>query len=136
MDPNNLDFDRIAQLLDIVQKQASVAPQYTALGSLAMMEIKEMNEEAQQYLNDLGQERLRAEQEAAAELNQRNQEAMEESARANAEIAERTASTQKIIVMPGEPVPNAVREQAGEIPETDSPQFPEEPDTTPVTRRV
>lgn len=130
------NIERASMLLDVVQKVASVAPAYTALSSMAMMELKEMNQDAQQRLDVLGRRRLEAEQEAAAELNRQNQEAMEESARANAEIAERTASTQKITIMPGEPVPNAVREQAGEIPETDSPQFPEEPDTTPVARRV
>lgn len=138
MDPHNIDLDRVAQLLDIVQKQASVAPQYMAISSIAMMEVKEINEEAQQYLNDLGQERLKAEQEAAAELNRRNQLAAEQHERDNAEIAKRTAAsrTQPITVMPGEPVPNVVREQAGEISqETDVPQFPDD-EPTPVARRV
>lgn len=138
MDPHNIDLDRVAQLLDIVQKQASVAPQYMAISSIAMMEVKEINEEAQRYLNDLGQERIRAEQEAAAELNRQNQLAAEQHERDNAEIAKRTAAsrTQPITVMPGEPVPNVVREQAGEIDqETDVPQFPDD-EPTPVARRV
>lgn len=134
MDPHNIDLDRVAQLLDIVQKQASVAPQYMAISSIAMMEVKEINEEAQQYLNELGQERLKAEQEAAAELNRQNQLAAEQHERDNAEIAKRTAAsrTQPLTVMPGEPVPNVVREQAGE---TDVPQFPDD-EPTPVARRV
>lgn len=137
MNPHDIDFDRVAKLLDTVQKQASVAPQYMAISSLAMMEIKEINEQAQEYLNDLGKERLRAEQEAAAELNRQNQEAAEKQAKIDREIAERTAASRvaPITVMPGEPVPNVVREQAGEIDlVTDTPQFPD--DTAPVTRRV
>lgn len=135
MDPHNIDFDRIAQLLDIVQKQASVAPQYTAIGSLAMMEIKEMNEEAQLHLSDLGQQRLKAEQEAAAELNRRNQKAAQEHEEANKRIAKRTAAsrTQPITVMPGEPVPEVVTAEVDQ--ETDAPQFPEE-DIPPVKRRL
>lgn len=137
MNSHDIDFDRVAKLLDAVQKQASVAPQYMAISSLAMMEIKEINEQAQEYLNDLGKERLRIEQEAAAELNRQNQEAADKQAKIDREIAERTAASRvaPITVMPGEPVPNIVREQAGEIePETDTPQFPD--DTAPVTRRV
>lgn len=130
-------IERAAMLLDVVQKVASVAPAYTALSSIAMAELKEMNEDAQQHLNELGQQRLKAEQEAAAELNRRNQEAADEQARIDAEIAGRTIAsrTQPITVMPGEPVPNAVSEQVTEAePETDTPQFPD--DTAPVARRV
>lgn len=135
----NIDFEHAATLMDVVQKVASVAPAYMAISSVAMAELKEMNEEAQAYLNQLGQERLQAEQEAAAELNRQNLEAAKENERAEAEIAKRTAASnavKPITVMPGEPVPDVVREHAGEIPETDSPQFPEEPDPTPVARRV
>lgn len=70
--PDHLDinFERAANLLDVVQKVATIAPAYTALSSVAMGELKEYNETAQEYLNELGRERLMAEQEAAAELEQ------------------------------------------------------------------
>lgn len=97
MDPHNIDFDRLAQLLDIVQKQASVAPQYTALGSLAMAEVKEINKEAQDYLNELGQERLREEQEATAELRRQSQED-------NSEIVQETDVPQFPEVLESAPV--------------------------------
>lgn len=134
----DIDFARAAILMDVVQKQTTVVPRYMALSSVALGELNDMNDIAQQYLNDLGQERLKAEQEAAAELNRRNLEAAQEHERANAEIAKRTAAsrTQPITVMPGEPVPNVVREQAGEIDqETDVPQLPDD-EPTPVARRV
>lgn len=65
------NIERASMLLDVVQKIASVVPAYTALSSVAMMELKEMNESAQQHINELGQKRLREEQEAAAELEQK-----------------------------------------------------------------
>lgn len=67
-DPHNIDFERVAMLLNVVQKQASVAPQYMAISAIAMSEIKEMNEEAQAHLNQLAKDRQEAEQEAAIEL--------------------------------------------------------------------
>lgn len=67
---HDFDFNRASKLLDIVQKQASVAPQYMAISSIAMMEIKEMNEEAQTILDEIGQQRLHEEQQANAEAEQ------------------------------------------------------------------
>lgn len=93
-----IDFTRAATLMDVVQKVATVAPAYTALLGVAMGELKEYNDTAQEYLNELGRQRLKEEQEANAAA---------EEARLAAEPS---------------------------IPETDSPQFPE--DTAPVTRRV
>lgn len=61
-----INFDRANTLLDVVQKVASIAPTYTALSSVAMMELKAMNDEAQKQLDDLGQKRLEAEQQAQA----------------------------------------------------------------------
>lgn len=131
------NLERAAMLLDIVQKVASVAPAYTALSSIAMAELKEMNQSAQEHLNKLGQQRLAAEQEAAAELSRQNAKAAKEQAEIDARNAERNAQPRPITIMPGEPVPNAVRKQVGEIDqETDTPQFPEEPESAPVTRRV
>lgn len=66
----DIDFERAANLMDVVQKVASVAPAYTALSGVAMGELKKYNETAQEYLNELGKERLAAEQEAAAEAEQ------------------------------------------------------------------
>jgi hypothetical protein len=65
-----IDFERAANLMDVVQKVASIAPTYTALSSVAMMELKEYNEAAQEYLNEIAQQRAEAEQEAAAEAEQ------------------------------------------------------------------
>lgn len=142
-------LERAGMLLDVVQKVASVAPAYTALSSVAMAELKEMNTEAQRQLDELGQRRLREEQETAAALNEHNRRAAERQAEVDAEIAARTAASnaaKPITVMPGEPVPDVVRQQAGEI---DSDPTPHELDVhdpephvvddrfdMPVTRRV
>lgn len=137
----SINFERAATLMDVVQKVAGVAPAYTALSSLAMMELKEMNVEAQGHIDALGQKRLREEQETAARLNEHNRIAAEKQAKIDQEIADRTAASnaaKPITVMPGEPVPDVVKAAAEteldtNIPETDSPQFPDEP---PVERRV
>lgn len=138
---HDFDFDRASKLLDVVQKQASVAPQYMAISSIAMMEVKEMNEQAQAILDEIGKKRLREEQEAAARLNEHNRIAAEKQAKIDQEIADRTAASnaaKPVTVMPGEPVPDVVKAAAEtefdtNIPETDTPQFPDEP---PVERRV
>lgn len=142
---HDIDFGRAAALMDVVQKVASVAPTYTSLSGVAMMELKEMNEQAMEFLSELGRQRLAAEQQAAADLNAKNQAAMEESNRINAEIAERTAASnvaKPIQVMPGEPDPLAdINKQKGLTP-TGEPStsplddlHPHEPNE-PVVRRV
>lgn len=125
----NIDFGRAATLMDVVQKVAGVAPAFTALSSVAMGELKEMNEAAQEYLNELGRERLRAEQEAAAKLNAENQAAAEEQARIDEDRRRQQAVAVKpITVMPGEPNP---------LPEIEKRQESMEPDPeAPVVRRV
>lgn len=151
-------IERAGMLLDVVQKVASVAPAYTAISSMAMAELKEMNEDSQRQLNELGRRRLEAEQEAAAELDRKNQEAMEEQTRTSAEIAERTAASnaiKPIQVMPGEPNPMVdINKRQGLTPEGEpstnpaDDSTPHEPhgvardhytqpdDNTPVARRV
>lgn len=140
-------IERAGALLDVVQKIASVAPAYTAISSMAMMELKEMNEDAQRHLNDIAQQRMQAEQEAAAELNRKNQEAMEEQTRSSAEIAERTRASnaiKPITVMPGEPNPMVdINKRQGLDPEgrpsrnsADDPTPHEPDDGAPVVRRV
>lgn len=132
-------IERAATLLDVVQKVASVAPSYTALSSIAMMELKEMNDDAQVRINEIGAERLKQEQEAAAELNRQNQEAAKEQARIDAERkAQQDTAPKPITVMPGEPVPDIVRQQAGEVNDLRQPDPRPEPiePETPVTRRV
>lgn len=142
---HDIDFGRAAALMDVVQKVANVAPTYTSLSGVAMMELKEMNEQAMEFLSELGRQRLAAEQQAAADLNAKNQAAMEESNRINAEIAERTAASnvaKPIQVMPGEPDPLAdINKQKGLTP-TGEPStsplddlHPHEPNE-PVVRRV
>lgn len=66
----DIDFERAANLMDVVQKVATVAPQYTALSGVAMMELKEYNETAQDYLNKIAQLRLAEEQDATAAREQ------------------------------------------------------------------
>lgn len=63
----DIDFERAAVLMDVVQKQATVVPRYMALSSVALAELNEMNDIAQHYLDDLAQERLKAEQDVAAQ---------------------------------------------------------------------
>lgn len=136
---HDIDFTRAIELMDTVQKQASVAPQCMAIGSLAMMELKEMNEEAQESLNELGRQRLKAEQDAAAELNAKAQADAEEQARID---AERAATPPQIpSIMPGEPVPQKVQIAAGDIqPPTEDHNADgiadQQEGKTPVTRRV
>lgn len=139
-------MDRAATLLDVVQKIASVAPAYTAISSIAMMELKGMNEDAQRHLNVIAQQRLRAEQEAAAELNRQNQEAADRQAEIDRENAERTAASnavKPIQVLPGQPNPMVdINKQRDLTPEGDpstdpvDDPTPHEPDDAPVARRV
>lgn len=129
-----INFERAATLMDVVQKVASVAPAYTALSGVAMGELKKMNEEAQEHLSELGRQRLKEEQVAAARLAENNRLAAEEQAAQDAKAQQLAQRPKPIAIMPGEPVPDAVRAKADEIPETDTPQFPD--DTAPVTRRV
>lgn len=142
-------IERAGMLLDVVQKVASVAPAYTAISSIAMAELKEMNDDAQRHLDQLGRDRLKAEQEAAARVNEENRIAMEKQAKIDAEIAERTAVSnvvRPITIMPGEPVSDGSGGPAGNItppPEDKNmdgiadQQEPFQPiDDAPVTRRV
>lgn len=140
-------LDRASTLLDIVQKIASIAPTYTAISSIAMMELKEMNEDAQKHLNKIADQRLRNEQQAAAELNRKNQEAANRQAEIDREIAERTAASnavQPIQVLPGEPNPMVdINKAQGLTPEgdpstnpADDPTPHEHDDGAPVARRV
>lgn len=129
-----INFERAAMLMDVVQKVASVAPAYTALSGVAMGELKKMNDEAQEHLNELGRQRLKEEQAAAARLAEHNRKATEEQVAQDAKAQQAAQVPKPIAIMPGEPVPDVVRAEAGEILETDAPQFPD--DTAPVTRRV
>lgn len=71
---SKIDFARASLLLDVVQKQASAAPQYMAIGSSAMNELKEMQDAASEEHAELGRQRLKAEQEEAARLTRQAQE--------------------------------------------------------------
>lgn len=107
-DTPDLDFERAATLMDVVQKVAAIAPAYMAISSLAMVELKEMNIEAQQYLDDLGKERLAKEQEAAARLNRQS---LEEAVR-TAPRAIPANAPQLRTPMPGEPVDPIIQHEA------------------------
>lgn len=87
----NIDFARAAELMDVVQKVASVAPAYTALSGVAMAELKEYNETATKYLDDLGQRRLKEEQDAAAKIAEHNRIETEKQAKVDKVIADRNA---------------------------------------------
>lgn len=116
-----IDFERAANLMDVVQKVASVTPTYTALSSVAMMELKEYNNAAQEYLTEIGKQRLAEEQAAAAELAEHNRKAMEDQAKTEAEIRDRTAASRTAppTIMPGQPVPQQVQVAAGDVPPPD-----------------
>lgn len=119
-----IDFERAAVLMDVVQKVATVAPAYTALSGVAMGELKEYNDVAQQYLNELGRQRLAEEQAAAAKINAE----AEKQSRANQPKAIPANTLRVPTPMPGEPVDSRIDQ------ETDVPQFPDDEST--VTRRV
>lgn len=97
----DIDYVHAASLLDVVQKVATVSPAYLALSSVAMMELKEMNEEANAFLKDLGQQRLKEEQAAAAKINEHNRLALEADADNSQKV--RTPVAQPKTVMPGQP---------------------------------
>lgn len=134
---SKIDFGRAAVLMDVVQKVAGVSPAYMALSGAAMNELKEMNDVAIAEQRELGQRRLREEQEAAAKINEHNRIEAEKQAKIDAEIAERTAASnavKPITVVPGEPVPDVIREATGEA---DDPTPHEVEDLgAPVQRRV
>lgn len=124
----DINFERAALLMDAVQKQAHVAPAFTALSGVAMAELKEYNDVAQQYLNELGRQRLAEEQAAAARINA-------EAERQSRDNQPKTIPGQDIpsarrvpTPMPGEPVDERIDQ------ETDVPQFPDDEST--VARRV
>lgn len=119
-----IDFERAAVFMDVVQKVAHVAPAYTALSGVAMGKLKEYNDVAQTYLNELGKQRLAEEQAAAARIN----EEVAKQAKENQPKAIPANALQLKSPMPGEPVDPAIEQ------ETDTPQFPDDP--TPIERRV
>lgn len=105
---SKINFEHAAMLLDVVQKVASVAPQYTALSSAAMNELKEMQDVAAQEQVELGRQRLKAEQEEAARIDAHNQKAADEQAAAEAKQkaiadAKNRNPVKPINVKPGEP---------------------------------
>lgn len=63
MDKPEIDFARASALMDVVQKVATIAPKYMNLSSMAMAELKAMDEEAKAW-NDAEAERIKAEAEA------------------------------------------------------------------------
>lgn len=113
----DIDFARAAELMDVVQKVATVAPAYTALSSVAMAELKEYNETAMKYLNDLGQQRLKEEQAAAAKIADHNPASLEKQAATDKEVADRTAASRLAppTIMPGQPVPQQVQVATGDV---------------------
>lgn len=108
MAKSEIDFDRAAVLLDVVQKVAGVAPQYMAISSAAMNELKEMQDIASEEHAELGRKRLQAEQEEAARLTQEAQDEANRQAKFEANqktIADTNArqNVKPINVTPGEP---------------------------------
>lgn len=108
MAKSEIDFDRAAVLLNVVEKVAGVVPQYMAISSAAMNELKEMQDIASEEHAELGRQRLQAEQEEAARLTQEAQAQADKQIEFEAkqrEIAEAKAkqSVKPINVTPGEP---------------------------------
>lgn len=141
MADHDIDFERAATLLDVVQKVSTVAPGYMALSGVAMAELKDMNKQGIDYLAELGQERLREEQAQAAKIDAQNQAYAEETAKADREIAKRQAATPKpIAIMPGEPVPARVQIATGDIQKPsedhDADGIADQQQTEVVERRV
>lgn len=120
----DINFERAALLMHVVSEVAHVAPAYTALSGVAMAELKEYNDVAQQYLNELGRQRLAEEQAAAARINAE----AEKQSRDNQPKAIPANTLRVPTPMPGGPIDSRI-DQA-----TDVPQFPEDEST--VARRV
>lgn len=126
----DIDFARAAALMDVVQKVASVVPSYTPLSSVALNELKEMNDRAAEIIAELGRERLRKEQEEAAKLTEANQKVADEEAllAARKEFEKRNRPVVKPInVMPGEP---------DELPQAKERLKAQEPDVHQEPRRI
>lgn len=119
MAKSKIDFERVAMLLDVVQKVASVAPQYMAISSAAMNEVKEMQDVAAEEAAELGRQRLKAEQEEAARITEHNQKAADEQVDAEAKQkaivdAKNRNPAKPINVKPGEPDELEAIKQQGE----------------------
>lgn len=69
----NIDYAHASALLDTVQKVATIAPRYTNLGQLAMAELKDMDEAAKTYHDEVAKE-LAAEQAKKREDEQARQD--------------------------------------------------------------
>lgn len=97
----DIDYAHASNLMDVVQKVAHVTPAYLALSSVAMMELKEMNEEANAFLKVVAQQQLKKDQDAAAKINEQNQA----QAKADADNAQKIATpvVQPVTVVPGQP---------------------------------
>lgn len=99
---DDIDFGRIAMLMDVVAKVSTVAPMNTSISSAAMAELKDINEELAQRAAKAGAEKLKEDQARAAKLTQENQRRADEEA-AEAERLKSRPQMKPINVMPGEP---------------------------------
>lgn len=84
MDDYTFDYDRAADLLNIVEKIATVAPAFTAISGEAMRELKAMNDELTAYaVARAKEERAEADHAAAVAAAE-----AEEAAAAEAEVVD------------------------------------------------
>lgn len=128
-DTGDVDFERAAMLLSVVKDCAGVGPQLTAIGAAAMHELTDMNRDLADRQADAGKAKLRAEQERASELNAKAQADAEKQAQFEEDQRKLAVKTpQPITIMPGEPVPPQVT--------NDAPIYPSNQDETNDVRRI
>lgn len=113
MDKPDIDYGRIATLLDVVQKIATIAPKHTYISGMAMDEINALNDEAKEWVVEEGKRKLAEEQEAAARINADN--AAQDAAQAPKAVPAKSFET----VAPGQPVSDRVKAEAGQKPTID-----------------
>lgn len=113
MDKPDIDYGRIATLLDVVQKIATIAPRHTYISGMAMDEINALNDEAKEWVVEEGKQKLAREQEAAARINADN-------AAENERLAPKVIPAKSFeTVAPGQPVSDRVKAEAEQKPTTD-----------------
>ncbi len=109
---SKIDFARVQTLMDVVHQVTVVAPRCTAILAAAMDELNALNDIAQKEREEIGKQRLAAEQEAAARLNEETREREEKERMANEAKPKPVPPTPQFTVRPGEPVADEVTREA------------------------
>lgn len=125
---DDINFERVASLMGVVEKVTTVCPMNTAILAAAMAELKEVNEKLDERIKEAGKKRLRVEQERAAKINEQRLRDVEDQARRDADQrafdkTKATLKTHPYNVMPGEPneLVEAERRLATQESETSEP---------------